>query len=568
MRFGIIGWLDLVLPGSGHLYARRTAHGLVFLLPIGLAVGAIIGLYLAKGATGILAFIVTPGVLPMLAIANIALALWRLVAIVDGVRLETRTRPAAIVLGVGVVMLLVVPHLLAGRVIASTDAFLNSMFASGPDTAEPAPSDEPEIAAPEFGGPYVAFLRRPDNGIDDQGISLPTPAPTPKPPPGPYKGGGGAASLPPLGASVPWDAPGATPWGNDGRFDLLLLGSDAGGNRWSRRMDVMLLVEIDVSTGKVAMIGLPRNIQNAPFPPGFAQDAVACGCMKGLLNEMYVEATARHPDRWPGSGAVKGIGAVRGVISELTGRPIDAVLVADLMGVVQVVDAMGGIDINVPSSVYDDKYPDPVRGDIVLRIKAGQQHMDGRTALAYARSRHQDSDYGRMARQQTLLLAIRSQIGAATILQAPDLFAAAKGRTWTDLPRSSLPALVEMFGNSANASVKQLRIVPSTYPAWLTATEIAKIRHDVGNILGPLPSPTPTPMPTETPTVSPTETAGPTPSPTGSADPSPSDGASPTPSGGASPSPSPSPSPSASPSPSPSASPSPSPSPSPSASAS
>ncbi len=575
MRFGIVGWLDLLLPGSGHLYARRTARGLVFLLPIGLAVGATVGLYFAKGATGILALVVTPGVLPMLAIANVALALWRLVAMVDGVRIEPRTRPAAIALGVGVVVLLVVPHLLAGRLIASTDAFLNSMFASGPDTPEPGPSDEPEIAPPEFGGPYVAFLR-PDNGIDDQGIALPTPAPTPKPPPGPYKGGGGAASLPPLGASVPWNAPGAIPWGNDGRFDLLLLGSDAGGNRWSRRMDVMLLVEIDVATGKVAMIGLPRNIQNAPFPPGFAHDAVSCGCMKGLLNEMYVEATARHPDRWEGSGAVKGIGAVRGVISELTGRPIDAVLVADLMGVVQVVDAMGGIDINVPSSVYDDKYPDPVRGDIVLRIKAGQQHMDGRTALAYARSRHQDSDYGRMARQQTLLLAIRSQIGAATIIQAPDLFAAAKGRTWTDLPRSSLPALVELFGKAANASVKQLRIVPSKYPAWLTATEIAKIRHDVGSILGPLPSPTPTP--TETPTASPTETPGPTSSPTGSVDPSPSDGASPTPSGEASPSPatSPSPSPAQSPDPSPSPSssqsqspdPSPSPSPPPSPSSS
>ena len=562
MRFGIVGWLDLLLPGSGHLYARRTARGLVFLAPIGAAVGAIVGLYFAKGATGILALIVTPGVLPALAIANIALAIWRLAAMVDGVRLETRTRPAAIVLGVGVVALLVVPHLLAGRLIASTDAFLNSMFASGPDTAEPAPSDQPEIAPPE-GSDYYGPIRRPDNGMDDQGVAVPTPAPTPKPPlppPGPYKGGGGAASLPPLGASVPWHAPGAIPWGSDGRFDLLLLGSDAGSNRWSRRMDVMLLVEIDVATGKVAMIGLPRNIQNAPFPPGFAHDAVACGCMKGLLNEMYVEATARHPDRWPGRGAVKGIGAVRGVISELTGRPIDALLVADLIGVVQVVDAMGGIDINVPSSVYDEKYPDPVLGDIVLRIKAGQQHMNGRTALAYARSRHQDSDYGRMARQQTLLLAIRSQIGAATILQAPDLFAAAKGRTWTDLPRSSLPALVELFGKAANASVKQLRIVPSTYPAWLTATEIAKIRHDVGNILGALPSPTPTPLPTETPAASPSPSESPGSTPTDGASPTPSSGvASPSPSPSLSPSPSPSLSPSPVPSPSPSLSPSPSP---------
>ena len=90
---------------------------------------------------------------------------------------------------------------------------------------------------------------------------------------------------------------------------------------------------------------------------------------------------------------------------------------------VRVVDAMGGVDIDVPYPVYDESYPDPIYGSTVLSIKAGRQHMDGRIALAYARSRHQDSDYGRMERQQTLLLAIRSQLGPATILAAPDLVA-------------------------------------------------------------------------------------------------------------------------------------------------
>ena len=278
---------------------------------------------------------------------------------------------------------------------------------------------------------------------------MPTPTPGPA---GPYDDDGGDGLLPPLGAAVPWDAPGAVPWGNDGRFDLLLLGSDASGGRWSRRMDVMLLVEIDVATGRTAMIGLPRNLQNAPYPPGAARDAVACGCLTGFLNEAYVEATARHPKRWPGTGAIKGIAPVRGIVSELTGRPIDAVLVADLMAVIEVVDALGGIDIDVPTSVFDDRYPDPIRGRIRLYIPAGPQHMDGRIALAYARSRHFSSDYARMERQQTLLLAIRSQIGPMTLFQAPDLFAATERRAWTDLQRDSLPALVQLFGRAAGAS--------------------------------------------------------------------------------------------------------------------
>src|SRR5947207_13580019 len=115
-------------------------------------------------------------------------------------------------------------------------------------------------------------------------------------------------------------------------------------------MDVMLLVEIDVKTGKVGMVGIPRNLVNTPFPPGKARNAVACGCFTDLLNALYVEATFRHPDRWPVSGSCEGIGAVRSTISELNGRPIDAVLVTDLLAVIKVVDSKAVHAIDVPST--------------------------------------------------------------------------------------------------------------------------------------------------------------------------------------------------------------------------
>jgi len=283
----------------------------------------------------------------------------------------------------------------------------------------------------------------------------------------------------------------------------------------------MLLVEVDVNTGKVAMIGLPRNLINAPFPPGAAHDAVACGCFSGLLNALYVEATVIHPNRWPGTGAVAGIGAVRATVSQLTGRPVDAVLVVDLWGMIKVVDAMGGIDVDIPQAVYDSDYPDPVYGHITMSLPAGQQHLDGRHALFYARSRHQDSDYGRMARQQTLLLAVRKQIGPDTILNAPDLFAAAKGFVWTDLPRSSLPNLVDLFAKAQSASVKQLRIVPPTYPEWLTKSEITKIQNAIAALLG-LPAP-PTPTPSAGATTTPTHTPAPTAPPPSETAPTPSE---------------------------------------------
>ena len=488
------------MPGAGHLFVGRRRDALVFLLPTAAIVGALVGAVAAVGWVGVLAFLVTPGVLRIMAAVNVAIAAWRVVAAIDGARLEPPTRRSLGLLVVSLAVLVIVPHLLAGRLIASTSEFLDSMFAvaqveapspspspSGPLPGAAEPEPEPEATDVARDGLSWADGRRlPDNGIDEASRLLPTPTPGLA---GPYDDDGGDGLLPPLGAAVPWDAPGAVPWGDDGRFDLLLLGSDASGGRWSRRMDVMLLVEVDVATGRTAMIGLPRNLMNAPYPPGAARDAVACGCLSGFLNEAYVEATARHPKRWPGSGAIKGIGAVRGVISELTGRPIDAVLVADLTAVIEVVDALGGVEIDVPEAVFDDRYPDPIRGRIRLSIPAGPQHMDGRIALAYARSRHFSSDYARMERQQTLLLAIRSQIGPLTLFQAPDLFAATEGRAWTELQRDSLPALVQLFGRAAGASVTQLRIVPPTYPEWLTDDAIDRIRSDIADLLGPVPDP-------------------------------------------------------------------------------
>jgi LCP family protein required for cell wall assembly len=508
-RLAAAAVLDLILPGAGHLLLGRGRAALLFFAPIALLISAFIGLYAAGGFTAIAAFVVTPGVLPALAVVNIALAAWRLAAGVDATRLTSRPWLAIGVVGPAILALVLVPHLWLGSTIAATSDFLDSTFANGPEETD-APLDTPP--------PGWTFDPGDDEGTPAPTESVapdasPTVAPTAGPP---IRRTSGTGSLPGLNVSVPWTRPGAVPWGSDGRFDLLLMGSDAGRDRWSRRMDVMLLVEIDVNTGKVAMIGLPRNLINAPFPPGAARDAVACGCFSQLLNALYVEATVIHPNRWPGTGAVAGIGAVRATVSQLTGRPVDAVLVADLWGMIKVVDAMGGIDINIPSAVYDANYPDPVFGHIAMSLPAGKQHLDGRHALFYARSRHQDSDYGRMARQQTLLLAIRRQIGPSTILSAPDLFSAAKGFVWTDLPRSSLPNLVELFSKAQSASVKQLRIVPPTYPEWLTKSEITRIQTAIAALLG-LPPPTPSPSPS--PTSSPTHTPAPSgtlPPPTGS----------------------------------------------------
>ena len=516
-RSAAAGLISLLIPGAGHAILGRRVAAVLFFLPVALLVVAAVGYYSGGGEFRFLAFVVTPGVLPALAILNVLLAAWRIAAVADAARRTGRPGLALAVVGPAALLLIVAPHVWLGSTIAATNDFLDSTFASAND---PQPTEEPWVTPPpDWTLPPYFFGTEPPESVGPVESEGPQATKGPRPP-----NDSGLGTLPPLGVRVPWQAPGAVPWGDDGRFDLLLLGSDAGPDRWSRRMDVMLLVEIDVNTGKVAMVGIPRNLQNAPLPKGSAaRQAVACGCFQPLLNALYVEATVVHPERWPGTGSTKGIGAVRSTISELTGRPVDAVLVADLWGVIKVVDAMGGIDINVPYSIYDKSYPDPVVGKSELYIKAGKQHFDGRMALAYARSRHQDSDYGRMARQQTLLLAIRNDIGPKTILNAPDLFRAAKGFTWTDLPRESLPNLVELFGKAANAGVKNLRIVPPQYPAWMTKSLVTKVQKDIAHLMGlpwppPANSPSPTPTPTPAGTIAPSAPGG-SPPPTAPAPP-------------------------------------------------
>jgi len=512
-RAAAAAFLGVLVPGAGHALIGRRRAMLVFLVPVVLLTAAVLGYYAGGGLTAVVAFAVTPGVLPALAIINIALAAWRVAAGIDAARATNRPGLAIAVLGPAILFLVVAPHLWVGTTIAATNDLLDTTFARGDTPTETEPPDDEATIPPDWTFPPDGedYATDPPQSTLPPGEPSPDATNAPRPP-----GTSGAGSLPPLGVAVPWQRPGAVPWGDDGKFDLLLLGSDAGPYRWSRRMDVMLLVEIDVSSGKVGMIGIPRNLINTPLPPGKARNAVACGCFTDLLNALYVEATFRHPDRWPGSGSVEGIGAVRSTISELTGRPIDAVLVADLWGVIKVVDAMGGVDVDVPTTLYDPKYPDPVYGRIELLIKAGQRHLDGRLALAYARSRHSSSDYARMSRQQALLLAIRNQIGAGTILNAPGLFKAAKGFAWTDLPRESLPNLVNLFGKAQGASVKQLRIVPPKFPEWLTASEVTKIRNAIASLLGvppPAPSPSPTPAVSHAPAPAaspPTSTPAPT----------------------------------------------------------
>jgi len=172
------------------------------------------------------------------------------------------------------------------------------------------------------------------------------------------------------------------------RVAILVLGSDARPDELRRgevgRTDSMLAVVADRSPGALLLISIPRDLWVSI--PGHGEERI---------NTAYLFGGPDTAER---------------VASSLLGVGVDRHLVIGLQGVREIVDAAGGIVIDVERPIHDDAYPTDDYGTMVVDIPAGRQQMDGETALRYARTRHQDSDFGRMARQQQVMTALRSKI--------------------------------------------------------------------------------------------------------------------------------------------------------------
>lgn len=136
VRSMIPGVLDLIVPGSGHFAVGRRRVGLLFLIPPLLLVIALVAGLVTSGPLGLLEIAVAPGVLPALAILNVALAVWRIAAGIDTARRQAWTLRSGAMIGVAIVVLVVVPHLVVGQYIASANDFLDSTFGDVADVPE------------------------------------------------------------------------------------------------------------------------------------------------------------------------------------------------------------------------------------------------------------------------------------------------------------------------------------------------------------------------------------------------------------------------------------------------
>ncbi|GAB3590543.1 hypothetical protein GCM10027446_05610 [Angustibacter peucedani] len=240
-----------------------------------------------------------------------------------------------------------------------------------------------------------------------------------------------------------------------GRYNVLLMGGDAGADRIGVRPDSITLLSIDVDTGKPVMFSFPRNMQNIPFPDSSPMHTALphgfdCGddC---LLNAVYTYATD-HKGLYPASVKDPGAQATMDAVSAISGLKINYYVMMDLQGFQDLVDAVGGVTIDV-------KQPLPIGNGGTL--KTGVHTLNGYHALWYARSRHADSDYARMARQRCVMTAMLAQLDPATVLlRFQQVAKASAGLVKTSIPQGDLGTFVDLSLKARSQPLTSVQFVP------------------------------------------------------------------------------------------------------------
>ena len=277
----------------------------------------------------------------------------------------------------------------------------------------------------------------------------------------------------------------------DGRYNILLMGGDAGDDREGRRPDSMTVLSIDASSGQTVTISLPRNLQNVPFPADSPMNSVYpegfnCGD-ECIMNAVYTDVMQNHKDLYP-DVADPGAQATKEAAEGVTGLKIQAYALIDMDGFASLVDALGGIDINVGGRVpigggtnLDTGLKNPILG----WIEPGTQHMDGFHALWYARSREGATDYDRQARQRCVQAAMLAQLNPVAVATKFDELASSGQQILeTDIPQSSIGSMVTVATKAKDHELQAYAAGPPYYDqSFPTYPDYAQFQSDVSRVL-------------------------------------------------------------------------------------
>ncbi len=245
---------------------------------------------------------------------------------------------------------------------------------------------------------------------------------------------------------------------HDGRFNVLLVGGDSGAGRWGLRPDSMTVASIDAETGRTVLISLPRNLQNFGFRKGSVmhkQFPQGFDCEDCYLNG--ASTWAQDNTELFGKSETPGMDATIMAVEGITDLKINYWSMVNLQGFRDLVDAVGGVKLNVRSRI-------PVGGlgsDVTGYIEPGVRVLDGHDTLWFARAREGSDDYSRMARQKCVMSAMLKQVSPQSAMKNFEGIAAASSEMIsTNLPARELDTFMELALKARNQKISTLSLVP------------------------------------------------------------------------------------------------------------
>ncbi len=424
--------LSFLWPGLGQLYGGDRRRAAIFAVPAAVVVAAV-GSQFISGLELAAASLIDPSFAFALLVLVVAFGAFRLIALRDaflGVGdADARTaRPARAAL-VTVVIAIVAMHAIAGYV---TWAFYDA--------------GSRIFREPDSGGPV------------EPGPTASTPI------------AGATSTASPNDYIAP---PAATPPTKFARVTVLLTGVDSGHDRNHALTDTMLVMSIDPTGGGSVMISIPRDVAQFPLYSG--------GVYNGKINSLMTTARL-NPTRYPDGG----INTLANQIGYLIGIPVHYTAAINLEGFGRMVNLVGGVDIVNERRIADPTY-DWFNGTYGFYLAAGPHHLDGKTALAYVRTRKGagDNDFTRSGRQQQLLVALRDRMtDPAVLAKLPDLLDAAAKTIQTNFPADRVREFLELSNTVDESTIARYVLGPpySVHPPTNSTGGIYILRMDLDKV--------------------------------------------------------------------------------------
>lgn len=486
--------LSALLPGSGQLVAARWQRGLAFLLPAVAVVG--VGAVLAARAPGqAVTVLLDPRALPWLLGGNLVLLVLRVAATLDAYRVGSSPAAGPVVprgrvttatttaVLTAIVLVAAAPQLGAAYATVRGGEVLAAIAAADPvREADGSLAPRSTLVRNGSGRPVAVAARPPAEGERPGRTDLP----------------GHRSAVADVGPrltpqeQVPPDGQIRVPGVDGARWTVALIGTDAGPGRQGARADTMLVVSLDTASGAVVVFSVDRYLVDFPLPDDLAE-IYAENCPFGdgwrYLNALYTcgleRIAGQLEQRSPGVRDPAAT-AVADTLGELLGIEVHHHALVDMEGFVRVVDALGGVELELATAARVRISP-AIEGEpwALVDLPAGRQVLDGREAIAYVRMRDpRGGDRARTQRQRCLVAgALAAAEPSALVRGFPELAGVLETHLVTDVPLAELPRLVGLLVELDRAAIVSEGLGSPTYRGPDGRPDVDAIQTRVAELL-------------------------------------------------------------------------------------